>query len=266
MIQHMSEAAAPADQLHDSVVRRWGWDIVSGSLPSGSRIIADDAATQLGVSRSVVREAVRVLEAMGLISVRRRVGITVLPAERWNPFDPSIIRWRLAGPERIGYLQSLSELRSAVEPLAARLAADRATGEQCGALTAAVIGMSATARSANADAYLAHDIDFHRSLLAAAGNPMLAGLTEVVIEVLSGRTRHALMPVVADPEALRLHGVVAAAVQTRDGAAAEEAMRAIVAESAAAMVEMADSEPEQLESRRSPIPSVLAGRPIKGWG
>ena len=75
-------------QLHDSVVQRWGWDIVSGSLPPGSRIVADDAAEQLGVSRTVVREAVRVLESMGLITVRRRVGITVLPPEAWNPFDP----------------------------------------------------------------------------------------------------------------------------------------------------------------------------------
>ena len=89
-------------QLHDSVVQRWGWDIVSGSLPPGTRIVADEAAVQLGVSRTVVREAVRVLESMGLITVRRRVGITVLPPEAWNPFDLNIIRWRLAGPDRLG--------------------------------------------------------------------------------------------------------------------------------------------------------------------
>src|SRR6478609_6736668 len=181
----VSDESPVLQQLHNSVVQRWGWDIVSGALPPGSRIVADDAATQLGVSRTVVREAVRVLESMGLLTVRRRVGITVLPPENWNPFDPNIIRWRLAGPDRLRHLQSLSELRSAVEPLA-------------------------------------------------------AGLADVVVEVLAGRTRHDLMPNVAEPEAIRLHGIVASAVQSRDGAAAEQAMRAIVAESAVAVQAMQD--------------------------
>src|SRR6476661_11236913 len=156
----VSDASPVLQQLHNSVVQRWGWDIVSGALPPGTRIVADDAAVQLGVSRTVVREAVRVLESMGLLTVRRRVGITVLPPENWNPFDPNIIRWRLAGPDRLDHLQYLSELRSAIEPLAARLAATRATPGHCGALTAAVIGMSATAKAADHAEYLGHDIDF----------------------------------------------------------------------------------------------------------
>src|SRR6478736_1977464 len=254
----MSDPSPVLQQLHNSVVQRWGWDIVSGALPPGSRIVADDAAVQLGVSRTVVREAVRVLESMGLLTVRRRVGITVLPPESWNPFDLNIIRWRLAGPDRLRHLQSLSELRSAVEPLAARLAAEHATGEHCGALTAAVIGMSSTARSANADAYLSHDSDFHRTLLVASGNPMLAGLADVVVEVLAGRTRHDLMPNVAEPEAIRLHGVVASAVQSRDGAAAEQAMRLIVAESSTAISAIHDDPtPAGHEETRIPLPSVL---------
>jgi len=258
----VSDGSPVLQQLHNSVVQRWGWDIVSGALPPGSRIVADDAAIQLGVSRTVVREAVRVLESMGLLTVRRRVGITVLPPESWNPFDLNIIRWRLAGPDRLRHLQSLSELRSAVEPLAARLAAEHATGEHCGALTAAVIGMSSTARSANADSYLAHDSDFHRTLLVASGNPMLAGLADVVVEVLAGRTRHDLMPNVAEPEAIRLHGIVASAVQSRDGATAEQAMLAIVAESAVgvrAMLGAGDDHPNG--ALKDMLPSVLSGRP-----
>jgi DNA-binding FadR family transcriptional regulator len=253
----VTDSAEP-QQLHDSVVQRWGWDIVSGALAPGSRIVADEAASKLGVSRTVVREAVRVLDSMGLVAVRRRVGITVLSPEHWNPFDRDIIRWRLAGPDRLTHLQSLSELRSAIEPLAARLAADRASPQDCGALTAAVIGMSATARAANADSYLAYDSDFHRTLLVASGNPMLAGLAEVVVEVLAGRTRHALMPAVAEPEAVQLHGVVASAVQARDGAGAEAAMRAIVAESSTAIRAIHDEPAAPSASAgRQPLPSVL---------
>ena len=118
--------------------------------------------------------------------------------------------------------------------------------------------MSATARSANADSYLSHDSDFHRTMLLASGNPMLAGLADVVVEVLAGRTRHSLMPTVAEPEAIRLHGVVASSIQARDGAAAEAAMRAIVAESSTAIRAIHDDPtPPGHEEARIPLPSVL---------
>lgn len=221
--------------LHDALVEQWGSDIAAGRRPAGSRIGSDQAAAELGVSRTVVREAVRVLESLGLVEVRQRVGITVQGSQHWAPYDPRVLRWRLAGPDRLTMLRSLSELRSAVEPLAARLAAERATPDQCGALAAAVIGMAATQRAANRSAYLEHDETFHLTLLQAADNPMLAGLAGVVVAVLEGRTTHALMPAVADAGALRLHGEVAAAIQAGDGAAAEAAMRAIVAESADAI-------------------------------
>ncbi len=227
-----TETSAAFLQLHDSVLEKLGRDIVDGSVPVGTRISADDVAVRFDVSRTVVREVVRVLESLGLLTVRRRVGITVLDASHWNSLDPLVIRWHLAGPHRASQLASLSELRSGIEPLAARLAAQRATPDQCGQLTAAVIGMSATSRAANTDAYLAHDSDFHRTLLTASGNPLLRSMSDVVVEVLAGRTRHALMPHRADPNAIRLHGVVASSIQAGDGVAAEQAMLEIVTESA----------------------------------
>ncbi len=232
----MAEANVEFLQLHDSVLEKLGLGIVGGAVPAGTRISADDVATRFEVSRTVVREVVRVLESLGLLTVRRRVGITVLDSEHWNSLDPLVIRWQLAGPRRAEQLLVLSELRSGIEPLAARLAAARATPAQCGKLTAAVIGMSATSRSADSDAYLAHDSDFHRTLLAASGNPMLRSMSDIVVEVLAGRTRHALMPHQADPEAIRLHGAVASAVQAGDAAAAEQAMLEIVSESTGAML------------------------------
>ena len=230
--------------LHDVIVERWGADIGAARRPPGSRIVMEQAVLEFGASRSAIREAVRVLESLGLVESRQRVGITVLPPQSWSPYDPRVLRWRLDGPDRVELLRSLSELRGAVEPVAARLAAGRATPEQCGALAAAAIGMASTARAANADEYLGHDIDFHTVLLQASGNVMLASLGSIVIAVLEGRTHHAMMPSVAEAAALQLHADVVAAVQSGDGAGAERAMRAIVAESAEAMVEMADSAPE----------------------
>jgi DNA-binding FadR family transcriptional regulator len=89
---------------------------------------------------------------------------------------------------------------------------------------------------------------------------MLAGLADVVVEVLAGRTRHDLMPNVAEPEAIRLHGLVASAVQSGDGAAAEQAMRAIVAESAVAVQAMQSGESGRDGATKDVLPSVLVGR------
>ena len=93
-------------------------------------LLTDELAERYEVSRTVVREAVRVLESMHLVESRRRVGVTVLPTERWNVYDPQVITWRLAGSDRARQLRSLTVLRSAVEPVAARLAAELATPER----------------------------------------------------------------------------------------------------------------------------------------
>lgn len=233
----VTAVAGPAS-LHESTLDRLGADIVAGRLAAGHVLRMEQAEGDYGVSRSVIREAVRVLEAMRLVAVRRRVGVTVQPRECWNPFDPRVIRWRLDGPDRDRHLHALSELRSGVEPTAARLAATHATAQQCGALTEAVIGMAVSAKAGDLEAYLGHDIAFHRTLLTASGNEMFHGLGDVVAEVLAGRTHHGMMPRRPEPVAVRLHGDIAQAVQAGDAAAAEEAMRAIITEATSALTRL----------------------------
>ncbi|MCQ9367903.1 FCD domain-containing protein [Brevibacterium sp. 50QC2O2] len=221
--------------LHTSVVEQWGQEIVSGERPVGAIVSTDAVAAQFGVSRGVIREVVRVLESMGLVASRQRVGITVQPQESWSPYNPDVLRWRLAGPQRAQLLGTLAELRAAVEPSAARRAAERASGEQCAALAAAYVGMVATARDARTEDYLRHDMDFHRVLLQASGNEFFAGLTGVVDALLAGRTHHDLMPQIANANALRWHGDIVAAVQSGDGQSAFRAALAIVEESDSAV-------------------------------
>jgi DNA-binding FadR family transcriptional regulator len=222
--------------LHAEIAERWGAEIAAGLRAPGERLSVEEAAAAHGVSRSVIREAVRVLESLGMVTARQRIGITVQPSSSWQPYDERVLRWRLDGPERPELLRTLSELRAAVEPAAARLAAHRATPAQCGELAAAYVGMASTSRSADAEEYLAHDIAFHRTLLEASGNPMFASLGSVVVAVLEGRTHHALMPHVASADALALHGEVAAAVRAGDADRAEACARSIVDEAAVAML------------------------------
>jgi DNA-binding FadR family transcriptional regulator len=229
------DEAGPHRGLHEDVLERLGPDLLWGALSGTQDLRLELIEERYGVSRSAAREVLRVLEAMGVVASRRRVGITVRPRQDWNVLDPRLIRWRLAGPERPAQLRSLSQLRAGVEPTAASLAALHATPEQCGELTAAVIGMSVTGQAGDLEAYLEHDIRFHRALLEASGNELFAGLAGVVAEVLSGRTHHHLMPRRPEPAAIRLHGDVAEAVAGRDSARAAEAMRAILAEATEAM-------------------------------
>ncbi|MFB7273584.1 FadR/GntR family transcriptional regulator [Streptomyces sp. NPDC056244] len=213
--------------LHTRVLDALGLAITAGEYPAGSVVRTDEVAQRFDVSRTVVREVVRVLESMHLVESRRRVGVTVLPAEEWNVYDPRVIRWRLAGTDRPRQLRSLTVLRSAVEPVAAGLAARNATPEQCAALTEQALGMVATSRGRRLEEYLVHDIAFHRVVLNASGNEMFARLGDVVAEILTGRTRHQVMFDDPDPAAVTLHVGVAEAVREGDAARAEELTREI---------------------------------------
>src|SRR4051812_14695158 len=217
----------PGRGLHGRVLDSLGPAITAGDYPPGSVLRTDELAQRFDVSRSVMREAVRVLESMHLVESRRRVGVTVRPKAEWNVYDPQVIRWRLAGADRPRQLRSLTVLRSAVEPVAAGLAAALATPEQCAALTRHALGMVETSRGQRLDDYLVHDTAFHRVILTAPGNEMFARLGDVVAEVLTGRTHHHVMFSDPDPAAVTLHVRVAEAVRERDAARAEELTREI---------------------------------------
>lgn len=213
--------------LHGRVLDTLGPEITAGAYPPGSVLRTDELAQRFEVSRSVMREVVRVLESMYLVESRRRVGVTVRPACDWNVYDPQVIRWRLAGADRPRQLRSLTVLRSAVEPVAAGLAARNATAEQCAELTECALGMVANSRGHRLEGYLFHDMAFHRVILTASGNDMFARLGDVVAEVLAGRTHHDVMFDDPDPAAVTLHVQVAEAVRERDAARAEELTRQI---------------------------------------
>ena len=243
MVVVINEGGSPPGGLHERVLSVLGPALVAGQIAPGAVLTIDGIAMSHGVSRTVARDVVKVLESLQIVSTRRHVGVTVLARTQWNVFDPRLIRWRLEGPDRARQLRTLSELRHGVEPIAATLAAANATPEQCGELTSAVIGMAVTGRQGDLETYLQHDTAFHRTLLAASGNDMFAALASVVGEVLAGRTHHDLMPAYPEPAAIRLHADVAEAVASGDGRGAGRAMREIVDEAQQAMENAFPAEP-----------------------
>ncbi|CAO1650071.1 FadR/GntR family transcriptional regulator [Salinibacterium sp. NYA9b] len=199
--------------LHARVLNDLGLSIVSGEISPDSTILAEQLEERYSVSRSVVREAVRVLQSLGMVASVKRVGMRVKPMSEWSLYDPLVIRWRLEQTENGRQLRSLTELRSAIEPQAAQLAAQHASNEAAGELLALAARMRAVGRSGDLELFLELDIRFHSLVLAASGNEMFARLDRVIAEVLTGRTNRGLMPSTPHEEALQLHVDVADAIQ-----------------------------------------------------
>ena len=216
--------------LHTTVLDTLGRRITSGDAPAGTPLTLESIGTEFGVSRTVAREVMRLLEGLGLVRSKRRVGIVVLGIEDWNVLDPRVIRWRLEGPGRDAQLRTLTELRHAVEPLAAAGAARHATDAERAELVAAAARMRMLGEAGDLEEFLRLDVRFHEILLRASGNEMFGALAGVVAAVLSGRTHLGLMPASPVPEALDQHEAVARAVADADAEAAEASMAAIVGE------------------------------------
>lgn len=222
------DVGSPWTGLHALLLDKLGLAICAGHLHSGSVLRIEELEERYGVSRSVVREAIRVMASMGMVASRRRVGVQILPATEWNLYDPQVIRWRLASPGRIAQLRSLTELRTAIEPEAARLAAVRAPLASASELMGLAGKLWAAGQAGDDDAFLTLDIEFHRLVLASSGNEMFAKLNALVAEVLTGRTQYGLMPSHPHNEALQLHVNVASAIQRGNPIDAHGAMLGIM--------------------------------------
>jgi GntR family transcriptional regulator, galactonate operon transcriptional repressor len=215
---------APIRGLHGQVVEELGIRIVSGALAEGAVFDAAELEARLGVSRTVMREALRVLAAKGLVDARPKRGTAVRPRTEWHLFDPDVLRWEFAGdsPTLFG---DLAEVRRIVEPAIAGLAAQRRDDDDLARLDAALALMSSA--GADADRATGADLEYHRALGHASHNELLAPIQEVILVGLRARDLlvHTTVP---GADAVRLHGAVLDAVRASDRRAAEAAMHALL--------------------------------------
>lgn len=235
--------ASGASRRHSGILETLGAQICSGELPPSSVLNTDELEARFDASRTLVREVLRVLSSMGLVEARRRVGTVVLPEPAWDAFNPQVIRWRLASPGRLTQLRELTEVRNAVEPLAAMLAADRASAPDRAEIVRLAAAMWAAGKTGRQQEFLTLDVEFHRLVLAGSGNKMICRLHQITQEVLEGRVQYGLMPQLPDHAALEWHMDVAAAIQHGDGPAARGAMEKIVRQSIEEMAHMWESLP-----------------------
>lgn len=186
-----------------------------------------ELAAEHGVSRSVTREAVKMLTAKGLLTARPRKGTTVQPARAWNLFDPDVLRWILERKFSLQLLRQFSELRVAIEPAAAALAARQADAAALDAIRAGFARMEAA--DAGADDTLDSDIAFHVAILNASANPFYMQFRDLTATALrtSIRFTNDYQGLTAN---LPAHHAVFAAIESGDAAGAKAAMTRIIAD------------------------------------
>jgi DNA-binding FadR family transcriptional regulator len=176
-------AARGANHVSDSaatrVARHLALDILGEKLKPGDKLPQEEELlARFGISRTVLREALKTLTAKGLLVSKTRTGTTVRDKQSWNFFDADILAWRIDVGLDEAFLQYLREARLAVEPFAARLAAERASAPELEEMRQAVVGV----RDALDDRQLfaLADLRFHRAVAAASGNFVLSSFAAVI--------------------------------------------------------------------------------------
>jgi DNA-binding FadR family transcriptional regulator len=213
--------------LQEQLVRRLALRILRRDLEPGDVLPAEDAlASEFGVSRNVVREAIRALAAKGLVKGRPRTGTQVLPRAQWNLLDDELLDWLYELEHDPDFLRNVCELRLAIEPLAARLAAVRAAPADLAELAESYARMSEHAD--DDEAYIESDLRFHNAILAASGNELLEQVGRTFKFALRASRHVTVSAPGANRAALPLHERVRDAVAARDAEAAERAMRELV--------------------------------------
>ncbi|RFU84439.1 FadR family transcriptional regulator [Streptomyces triticagri] len=214
--------------LHGQLVQQLGQMIVSGDLGADRPLVPEEIGQRFEVSRTVVRESLRVLEAKGLVSARPNVGTRVRPVSDWNLLDPDIIEWRAFGPQRDDQRRELSELRWTIEPLAARLAAGHGREDVQQRLADMVDIMGRSLDAGDAITFSRADAEFHSLLIQVAGNRMmehLSGIVSAALHVSGGPVTGCDRPT---DSSLAHHGRIVDALASGDGASAEGAMRQLL--------------------------------------
>ncbi|TAG34738.1 MAG: FadR family transcriptional regulator [Polaromonas sp.] len=227
--------------VHGNTVDHLGSAIVAGRYAAGTSLPPEPMLCQeLGVSRTVVREAVKSLIAKGLITTGPKVGTRVLSEDHWNWFDPDVIIWQSKAGLTPEFLRDLQDLRRVVEPAALRLAAERATAQDIAEIELAYTGMKRAVEEGGD--YVTFDLRFHQGLLRASRNRMLVQMSKALSALLRTSFEISTRRKNGPRSSLPLHREVLDAVIAHNPDRAEKAIRILI------------------EGARSDIEEVLASR------
>jgi len=206
----------PRRGIHGEVVHTIGLRILRGELQPGDPLPTEEELNaERGYSRTVLREAVRVLAAKGLVHAQPKTGTRVRPRSEWNIADPDVLAWRVEAGADSELYQEVTEVRIGIEPQAARLSAERATDEEIQAIREAYTAMEVGVK--DQAAYLAADLLFHDRILGACHNELLGHLGSMLRAVLRAMFTYTNSSPTARRRALPLHRTILEGIAARDG-------------------------------------------------
>lgn len=213
--------------MHSEAVERLGIAIASGAYPVGAALpVEAELGEWLGASRTVVREATKVLGAKGMLRSRPKVGTVVLDRTNWDVLDPQVLRWLLDHGPMDDVIRDITEVRLIIEPAAARLAAER-RGPEAADDIARLVRAMADAVDEDA-AYVAADLAFHSALLTLTGNATLVRLAGAIGAGLRASRQLSIHAPGGPASAMAEHQAVADAVIAGRPDDAERAMRDLI--------------------------------------
>jgi DNA-binding FadR family transcriptional regulator len=216
--------------LHGQVAHEIGGRIVRGLLEPG-KIIPNEAefSRQLKVSRTVLREAIKILAAKGLLESRPKTGTRVRPRSHWNMLDPDVLAWQFAAVPEAEVIRHLFEVRQIIEPAAAAIAARRRGAEDLASIEAAFRDMAAA--SEESDARIDADLRFHQAILNATGNEFLSTLGALIETALAGSFRLSNARPGGYRRSLPAHERILKAIKQGDGKRASATMTKLLDQS-----------------------------------
>lgn len=221
----------PGTSFTNRVARALAIDILAGRRAQGETLPSDaDLMAEFGVSRTVLREAFRVLASKGLIEARARVGTKIRDQSEWHLFDPDVLIWLAEAGLSRNFIVYLGEMRLVLEPGAAALAAVRRTPADISEMTRLIDRMGEPGISV--DQFARADLDFHLAVAATARNPFfpaISALIEVALVAAFTRSWPGNTPGGAARSAAA-HREILDAIVNRDGDAARTAMCAVIDE------------------------------------
>lgn len=217
------------NNLHGRVTRLLGLRLIQAERAGVELIFPKEAelCQQLGVSRSILREAVKVLADKGMLRVRPRSGTRLRPRQEWNLLDPDILCWQAEADPDARFLRQLCEVRLGIEPTASGFAALRATPEQLASMVAA-LDQRESLDGRDAGAVVESNLSFYDAVVAASHNPMFMQLSASIrtpMRVALLLTAHLPACQTLEKEANR---ALYAAILSRDPRAARTAAEEIV--------------------------------------
>lgn len=251
------------ENLHARVTRTLALQVIKGERNSQLLIFPNEGALclQLGVSRSILREAIKVLEDKGMVQVRPRSGTRALPRVQWNQLDPDILAWQSSLKPDPRFLRDLCEVRLAIEPVAAGFAALRATETELAGIRECLGRRVQIVAAQDLEAAVQADLQYHRAVIAASHNPLFLQLNTTIRDPFRLALSYTLLlPAVVALE-LEAYRALTESIEARDPLAAKRSAEEIVGFAMLAVEQVIRDHENQTHVPAKPRRERKTGRP-----